>query len=55
MHPEAAYWRLETILQEPGCCRMYEHCGFVRTGEELIVNDKMTLIGFERRAEESRR
>ena len=49
MHPEATCWRLSTILQEPGNCHLYEKCGFVRTGEEEIVNDRMTLIQYELR------
>ena len=48
LHPDAACWRLETIKQEAGNCHLYEKCGFVRTGEEQIVNEKMTLITYER-------
>jgi GNAT superfamily N-acetyltransferase len=47
--PEVTTWRLDTILQEPGNCHLYEKCGFVRVGEEKKVNDKMTLIDYERR------
>ncbi|MCR5607438.1 MAG: GNAT family N-acetyltransferase [Lachnospiraceae bacterium] len=43
---DAKEWRLETILQEKGNCHLYEKCGFVRTDEEIVVNDKMTLIGY---------
>lgn len=42
-------WRLDTILQEPANCHLYEKCGFVRTGEEHVVNEKMTLIDYEKR------
>ena len=49
LYPEVTLWRLETILQEPANCHLYEKCGFVRTGEETIVNDKMTLIMYERK------
>lgn len=51
LHPEATCWRLETIKQEPGNCRLYEKCGFVRTGEEQNVNENMTLITYERKIE----
>ncbi|MGN0401672.1 MAG: GNAT family N-acetyltransferase [Acetatifactor sp.] len=49
LHPEATKWRLETILQEPANCHLYEKCGFVRTGEAQIVNDAMTLIWYEKK------
>ncbi len=49
LYPDAKVWKLDTILQEPGNCHLYEKCGFVRVGEEHIINDKMTLIDYERR------
>ena len=48
MFPEAKEWHLDTILQEPGNCHLYEKCGFVRTGEEKPVNDLMTLVDYIR-------
>ncbi len=50
LYPDAKVWQLDTILQEPGNCHLYEKCGFVRVGEEHIINDKMTLIDYERRS-----
>lgn len=47
MHPEATKWRLDTILQEKGNCHLYEKCGFVRTGEDKVVNENMTLVDYE--------
>ena len=47
MYPEVKTWKLDTILQEPGNCHLYEKCGFVRVGGEQQVNDKMTLIMYE--------
>ena len=44
--PDVKTWKLETILQEPANCHLYEKCGFVRVGEEKPVNDKMTLIDY---------
>ena len=49
LYPDAKVWKLDTILQEPGNCHLYEKCGFVRVGEDHIINDKMTLIDYERR------
>ena len=46
MHPEAKEWRLDTILQEKGNCHLYEKCGFVRVGEEHVINENMTLIDY---------
>lgn len=39
-------WRLDTIKQETGNCHLYEKCGFVRVGEEIVVNEKMTLVHY---------
>ena len=47
MYPDVKTWKLDTILQEKGNCHLYEKCGFVRVGEEKIINDKMTLIDYE--------
>ena len=49
LYPDAKVWKLDTVLQEPGNCHLYEKCGFVRVGEEHIINDKMTLIDYEKR------
>jgi len=48
MFPQAAVWKLDTILQEEGNCHLYEKCGFVRVGEEKVINEKMTLIDYEK-------
>ena len=42
----AENWELTTIMQEPGNCHLYEKCGFKRTGEEKVINDKMTLVDY---------
>jgi len=48
MYPDADQWWLDTIKQEKGNCHLYEKCGFVRTGEERVINERMTLIEYER-------
>ena len=48
IHGESG-WKLDTILEEKGNCHLYEKCGFVRVGEAHIINDKMTLIDYEKR------
>ena len=49
LYPDVKVWKLDTILQEQANCHLYEKCGFVRVGEAHIINDKMTLVDYERR------
>ncbi len=49
LHSDIRVWKLDTILQEPANCHLYEKCGFVRVGEEHIINENMTLIDYEKR------
>lgn len=49
LYPDVKVWKLDTILQEHGNCHLYEKCGFVRVGEEHVVNEAMTLIDYEKR------
>lgn len=37
-------WELETILQEPKNCHLYEKMGYHRTGRTEAINDKLTLV-----------
>ncbi len=41
-------WELETILQEPGNCYLYEKMGYRPTGKQEQVNTRMTLISYEK-------
>ncbi len=47
-YPQAITWRLETILEEKGNCFLYEKCGFIKTGKKKWINEKMTLIDYEK-------
>lgn len=47
-YSQAVTWRLDTILQEKGNCHLYEKCGFIRRGKEKVINDKMTLVDYEK-------
>lgn len=49
MYKSADIWRLSTIKQEKGNCHLYEKCGFKLVGKEKIVNDKMTIVYYEKR------
>ena len=44
----ASGWRLETILQEPANCHLYEKLGYTGTGEAQVVNDRLTLVVYEK-------
>lgn len=44
----AGRWRLETILQEPKTCRFYEALGYLPTGHREAVNERLTLVYYEK-------
>ena len=37
-------WELDTVLQEPKNCHLYEKLGYRRTGKTKIINKKLTLV-----------
>lgn len=41
-------WGLDTILQEEGNCYLYEKMGYHRTGKTVAINDKLTLVFYEK-------
>lgn len=41
-------WSLETILQEEGNCCLYEKMGYRRTGDTQVINERMTLVFYEK-------
>ena len=41
-------WFLDTILQEEGNCALYEKMGYVATGKTELINDRMTLVYYEK-------
>jgi hypothetical protein len=41
-------WSLDTILQEEGNCSLYEKIGYRRTGETQIINERMTIVSYEK-------
>lgn len=42
-------WELDTILQEPKNCHLYEKMGYRRTGRTEVVNERLTLVFYEKR------
>ena len=41
-------WKLGTILQEKGNCYLYEKLGYHQTGKTEQINDKMTIVYYEK-------
>lgn len=41
-------WELDTILQEEGNCYLYEKMGYRKTGKIKKINDKLTLVFYEK-------
>ena len=44
----AESWALDTILEEAGNCYLYEKLGYRKTGETKKINEKMTLVFYEK-------
>lgn len=44
----ASGWRIDTILQEDGLCRLYESLGYKRTGQTKPITPAMTLGCYEK-------
>lgn len=41
-------WSLDTILQEKGNCCLYEKLGYHQTGKTEQINDRMTIVFYEK-------
>lgn len=44
----AGHWRLDTVLEEPGNCHLYEKLGYHRVGTGARVRPNMTIIDYEK-------
>lgn len=44
----ATNWELDTILQEKGNCHLYEKMGYHQTGETKVINERMTLVFYQK-------
>lgn len=42
-------WELDTILQEPKNCHLYEKMGYQKTGGTKVINERLTLVFYEKR------
>ena len=47
-HSDTQRWFLDTIMQEPGNCHLYEKLGYKRTGKTEKMNENMTLVDYEK-------
>ncbi len=48
IYKDAIRWELDTILQEEGHCHLYEKLGYKRTGKTEVINEKMTIVFYEK-------
>lgn len=48
IYSDAAKWELGTILQEQGNCYLYEKLGYQRLEKTKVINDKMTIVFYEK-------
>ena len=48
LHPELEKWFLDTILEEPGNCHLYEKLGYRRTRKTEAIKENMTLVFYEK-------
>ena len=42
-------WELDTMLQEPKNCHLYEKQGYQRTGFYEQINERLTIVSYEKR------
>ena len=42
-------WELDTILQEPRNCHLYEKMGYRQTGKTEVINERLTLVFYEKK------
>lgn len=48
MYPQAESWGLATVAEEERNCRLYEKMGYTRTAEQRRLNDKATLVFYQK-------
>ena len=42
-------WELDTILQEPKNCHLYEKMGYRQTDKTKVINERLTLVFYEKK------
>ena len=48
IHNNIRLWILDTLMQEKGNCHLYEKLGYVRVGVPRAINDRLTLVDYEK-------
>ncbi|OWR32376.1 GNAT family N-acetyltransferase [Saccharibacillus sp. O23] len=48
LYPEVRYWELATVREERGNCHLYEKVGYTLKGEPEVVNERMTMVFYEK-------
>ncbi|MBO2515989.1 MAG: GNAT family N-acetyltransferase [Clostridiales bacterium] len=48
MYGDIRHWYLDTVLEEKSNCHLYEKLGYVKTGKTEKINEKMTLVFYEK-------
>jgi GNAT superfamily N-acetyltransferase len=46
---DAKVWRLATLEEEQENCYLYEKAGYQKTGKKQVVNERATLVYYEKR------
>lgn len=49
IYADAHLWELDTIMEEKANCYLYEKLGYRQTGESKRINEKMTIVFYEKR------
>lgn len=42
-------WQLDTILEEDGLCHLYEKVGYKKTGKTKLIEDRFTIVFYEKK------
>lgn len=51
IYKDAILWELDTILEETSLCNLYEKVGYKKTGKTKIVDNKFTLVFYEKKTQ----
>ncbi len=46
-------WELDTILQEVKNCHLYEKMGYRQTGKTEVINERLTLVFYEKKGQQN--
>ena len=51
LYEDAVAWELNTILEEQKLCRLYEKLGYSKMGKATKMNERMTIVFYEKELE----